>query len=62
MVSKKALNARNLEALGAKRLTELLIEISKGRTVAQRSPTMSKHLLSEQAHYAGGYRVGIENA
>ena len=36
MVSKKAPNARNLEALGAKRLAELLIEISKGRTVARR--------------------------
>ena len=36
MTSKKALNARNLEALGAERLVELLIEISKGRTVARR--------------------------
>ena len=35
MASKKALNARNLEALGAERLAELLIEISKGRTVAR---------------------------
>ncbi len=36
MTSKKALNVRNLEALGAERLAELLIEISKGRTVARR--------------------------
>ena len=36
MTSKKALNARNLEALGAERLGELLIEISKGRPVARR--------------------------
>ena len=36
MTSKKALNARNLEALGAERLGELLIEISKSRPVARR--------------------------
>ena len=36
MASKKALNAGNLEALGAARLAELLIKISKGRTVARR--------------------------
>ena len=34
--TKRALNARNLEALGAERLAELLIEISKGRPVARR--------------------------
>ena len=36
ITSKKALNARNLEALGAERLGELLIETSKGRPVARR--------------------------
>ena len=36
MTSKKSLNARNLEALGAERLAQLLIEISKGRTVSRR--------------------------
>ena len=36
MTSKKALNARNLEALGAERLAELLIEVSKSRPVARR--------------------------
>ena len=36
MASKKALNAKNLEALGAPRLADLLIEISAGSTVAKR--------------------------
>ena len=36
MTSKKTLNAKNLEALGAERLAELLIEISKGRPAARR--------------------------
>ena len=36
MASKKVLNTRNLEALGAERLAELLIEISKGKTAARR--------------------------
>jgi hypothetical protein len=36
MASKKTLNAKNLEALGAERLTELLIEISRGNAAAQR--------------------------
>ncbi|ANY82964.1 hypothetical protein BB934_32615 (plasmid) [Microvirga ossetica] len=36
MASKKTLNAKNLEALGAERLAELLIEISRGNAVAQR--------------------------
>jgi hypothetical protein len=36
MASKKALNAKNLEALGAARLAELLIETSKGNREAQR--------------------------
>ena len=36
MATKRPLNARNLEALGAERLAELLIQISKGRTVARR--------------------------
>ena len=36
MASKKALNARNLEALGAERLAELLMEISTGRSAARR--------------------------
>ena len=36
MASKKTLNAKNLEALGARRLAELLIEISTGNTLAKR--------------------------
>ncbi len=36
MASKKTLNAKNLEALGAERLAELLIEISAGNAVAKR--------------------------
>ena len=36
MTSKKTLNTRNLEALGAERLAELLIEICKGRPAARR--------------------------
>ena len=36
MASKKTLNATNLEALGAERLAELLIEISRGNAAAQR--------------------------
>jgi hypothetical protein len=36
MASKTALNAKNLEALGATRLAELLIEMSKGNREAQR--------------------------
>ena len=36
MASRKTLNAKNLEALGARRLAELLIEISAGDAVAKR--------------------------
>ena len=36
MASKKTLNESNLEALGAKRLAELLIEISDGNAAAKR--------------------------
>ena len=36
MASKTTLNAKNLEALGAERLAELLIEISTGSAVAKR--------------------------
>ena len=36
MPAKKSLNAKNLEALGAHRLAELLIEISAGNAVAKR--------------------------
>ena len=36
MASKKALNAKNLEALGAKRLAELLIELSTGNAASKR--------------------------
>ena len=36
MAPKKALTARNLEALGAERLAELLIEFSRGKTAAKR--------------------------
>lgn len=36
MASKKTLNAKNLEALGAERLAELLIELSTGNAAAKR--------------------------
>ncbi|MBL6600762.1 MAG: hypothetical protein ISP41_17885 [Alphaproteobacteria bacterium] len=36
MASKKTLNAKNLEALGAKRLSELLIELSTGNAASKR--------------------------
>jgi hypothetical protein len=36
MASKKTLNARNLEALGARRLAVLLIEIGTGDAAAKR--------------------------
>ena len=36
MTSKKTLNAKNLEALGADRLAELLMEISRGNAAAKR--------------------------
>ncbi len=36
MAVKKTLNAKNLEALGAERLAELLIEISAGNATAKR--------------------------
>ena len=36
MASKSTLNASNLEALGAERLAELLIEISTGNASAKR--------------------------
>src|SRR5713226_7866511 len=36
LASKKALNAKNLEALGAERLAGLLIEISTGNAAAKR--------------------------
>ena len=36
MASKKTLNAKNLEALGAERLAGLLIEISTGSAAAKR--------------------------
>ena len=35
MTSKNTLNAKNLEALGAERLAELLIEISRGNGAAK---------------------------
>ena len=36
MASNKTLNAKNLEALGAARLAELLLEISTGNAAAKR--------------------------
>ena len=36
MASKTTLNAKNLEALGAERLAQLLIEVSTGNAVAKR--------------------------
>jgi hypothetical protein len=48
MASSKTLNTKNLEALGAGRLAALLIEISKGNSVAKR------RLRLELAGAAGG--------
>lgn len=48
MASTRTLNAKNLEALGAKRLAALLVEVSKGNAVAQR------RLRLELAGAAGG--------
>ena len=39
--SKKTLNTANLEQLGAKRLAELLMEISKGDAAAKRKLQLS---------------------
>ena len=36
MASKTTLNAKNLEALGAERLAQLLIEVSTGNAAAKR--------------------------
>ena len=36
MASKTTLNAKNLEALGAERLAQLLIEVSTGNVAAKR--------------------------
>ena len=36
MTSKKTLTAKNLQALGAERLAELLMEISRGNAAAKR--------------------------
>lgn len=36
MAAKSTLNAKNLEALGAERLSELLIELSTGNAAAKR--------------------------
>ncbi len=54
MASKKALNARNLENLGAARLAELLIEISTGDAVGKR------RLRLELAGAAGPLEVARE--
>jgi hypothetical protein len=58
MASKKTLNAKNLEVLGAARLAELLIEISAGDATAKRrlrlelaaasGPTDVAHEIREQ--------------
>lgn len=54
MESKKTLNAKNLEALGAARLSELLIEITKGDNEAKR------HLRLELAGAQGSSEVAKE--
>ena len=54
MASKKALNAKNLENLGAARLAELLIEISTGNAVGKR------RLRLELAGAAGPVEVARE--
>ena len=51
MASKKTLNVKNLEALGARRLAELLIEISTGNAAAKR------HLRLELAGALGPQEV-----
>jgi tetratricopeptide (TPR) repeat protein len=53
MASKKTLNAKNLEALGAERLAELLIEISTGNVAAKRRLRLElagAHSPAEVAH------------
>ena len=54
MASKKTLNAKNLEALGAKQLSELLIEITKGDAEGKR------RLRLELAGAQGGDAVASE--
>ncbi len=54
MASKKALNAKNLEKLGAARLAKLLIEISAGDAVGKR------RLRLELAGAAGPVEVAHE--
>jgi hypothetical protein len=44
MTNRRTLNARNLEALGAATLAELLIEVSGGNAVIQRRLRPGEHL------------------
>jgi len=49
MASDKTLNAKNLAALGAERLAELLLELAQGDAASKR------HLRLELATRSGGY-------
>lgn len=46
MAPKNTLNAQNLEALGAKRLAELLIEISSGDAAASRALDVAENFVN----------------
>ena len=59
MASKTTLNATNLEALGARRLAELLIELSTGDAAAKKSLSIGSDLLNDDAWaVAAGGRDG----
>lgn len=59
MASKKTLNAKNLEALGAERLAELLIEISTGDAAAKRRLRMELAAAQSPADLAKEVRKRI---
>lgn len=69
MASKTTLNAKNLEALGAKRLAELLIEVSTGNAAAKRklrlelagaqSPKEAGRAIAKQLTSISSGKVGI---
>ena len=58
MARKRTLNARNLEALGAAALAELLLEVSSGQAVIQRR----LRLALAEAEGAGGAAQEVRQA
>lgn len=52
MTSKTTLNTKNPEALGAKRLTQLLIEVSSGNAAAKRTLPLAGAQSSREAERA----------